>query len=53
MKIRFSHIPGLRATRASVVLALALLLAACHHDIDVAFDPPILCRTAGAVSIST
>jgi hypothetical protein len=31
---------------------MALLLGGCHHDLYVAFDPPILCRTAGAVSSS-
>jgi hypothetical protein len=52
MEIHFSHIPGPRARRVAAGLALALLLGACHHDLHVAFDPPILCGTAGAVSSS-
>ena len=52
MENRFSHIPGPRGRRVAVGLVLALLLGACHHDLYMAFDPPILCRTAGAVSSS-
>jgi len=52
MEIHASHVPALRAQRLAVVLAIALLLGACHHDLSVAFDPPIVCRTKGAVSSS-
>jgi hypothetical protein len=52
MKISSSHIPGPGVRRLAIGLALGLLLGGCHHDLYLAFDPPILCRTAGDVSSS-
>jgi hypothetical protein len=52
MNACFPHTSRARACRMAVGFALALLFGACHHDLYVAFDPPVLCRTVGTVSSS-
>jgi hypothetical protein len=52
MEMHFSYVSRPRVREVAVGLALALLLGGCHHDLYLAFDPPVLCRTEASVSSS-